>query len=53
LLEKRAAAAGDDGQIIKKTPEEMQVLLSNAAKERIISAESLETSLRDLTNSYL
>ena len=53
FIKKRAAAAGYECQIIEKPPEEIQALLDNAAKERIISDEGLETFVSDLTNTYL
>ena len=41
FIKKRAAAAGYECQIIEKPPEEIQALLDNAGKERIISTKSL------------
>jgi len=53
FIKTQAAAAGYEYQIIKKPPEEIEVLVDNASEERIISGEGLETSVSDLTNTYL
>ena len=43
FIKKRAAEAGLECQFIEKSPEEIQSLLDQAAAERIISGEGLET----------